>query len=149
MILKSLKSGAPIWAERELTLFTMVIKGFLTLSIGVEFRPAVMFLTALLAAIVDSGSRLVVDGRTASKLLRDLLAVTVEGDSKKASMFLFFDVLAIVLEDVLASFFDGLLPFVNQLVNMLGALTLALDPRTASIASEAPEAVSSCPMSVI
>ena len=129
MILKSLKSGAPIWAERELTLFTMVIKGFLTLSIGVEFRPAVMFLTALLAAIVDSGSRLVVDGRTESKLLRDLLAVTVEGDSKKASMFLFFDVL--------------------QLVNMLGALTLALDPRTASIASEAPEAVSSCPMSVI
>lgn len=58
-------------------------------------------------------------------------------------MFLFFDVLAIVLEGMLASFFDGLLPFVNQLVNMLGALTLVLDPRTASIASEAPEAVSS------
>jgi hypothetical protein len=118
----------------------MVIKGFLTLSIGVEFRPPVMFLTALLAAIVDSGSRLVVDGRTASKLLRDLLAVTVEGASKKALMFLFFN--------VLASFFDGLLPFVNQLVNMLGASTLALDPRTASIANEAPEAVSSCPMLV-
>jgi hypothetical protein len=90
-----------------------------------------------------------IDIRTASKLLRDLLAVTVEGDSKSASMFLFFYVLAIVFEDVLASLFEGLLPFVNQLVNMLGALTLALDPRTASIASEAPEAISSCPMLVI
>ncbi len=121
----------------------------MTLSIGVEFRPAVMFLTVLLAVIVDSGSRLVVDGRMASKLLRDLLAVTVEGDSKKASIFLFFDVLAIVLEDMLASFFDGLLPFVNQLVNMFVAWALALDPRKAPIASEAPEAGSSCPMLVI
>lgn len=124
-------------------------QGLLDLVDWCRVRPAVMFLTALLAAIVDSGSQLVVDGRTASKLLRDLLAVTVEGDSKKASMFLFFDVLAIVLEDVLASSFDGSLPFVDQLVNMLDALTLALDPRTASIASEAPETVSSCPMSVI
>jgi hypothetical protein len=129
-----------------LSLSRMVDCSSVRSSLAVKLLDCADGLVALLAAMMDSGSRLVLNGWTVSRLLSDFLVVTAEGDSKKTSMFLFFDLLALVSEDLLASIFCDLLPVINQLVNVMGAL--ALDPRTASIASQGPEAVSSCPMLV-